>query len=116
MMREQQVYLSVGCHPKKAGLLNFRRLENLKEMILNNPKVVAVGEIGLDYYGRNVPEEEKGQQTIVFKAMLNLAVQHEMPVILHIRGATEEARDILSKVERLVQLSLLSWKSRLFRF
>ena len=61
---------------------------------LNNDKVVAVGEIGLDYYkGKG----NKDKQIELFEKMLNLAEKHSLPVIVHSRKAMQDTYDILKK-------------------
>ena len=59
---------------------------------LNNPKVVAVGEIGLDYYW---VKDNKETQKELFEKMLNLAEKHKLPVIVHAREAIHDTYDIL---------------------
>ena len=50
LLNENDVWIAVGCHPKKVKFLNNRTLQHLDECI-RMPQVVAVGEIGLDYSG-----------------------------------------------------------------
>ena len=61
---------------------------------LENEKVVAVGEIGLDYYHR---KDNKEKQKELFEKMLNLAEKHNLPVIVHSRKAMQDTYDILKK-------------------
>ena len=61
---------------------------------LNNDKVVAVGEIGLDYYHG---KENKEKQIELFEKMLNLAEKHNLPVIVHSRKAMQDTYDTLKK-------------------
>lgn len=61
---------------------------------LNNNNVIAVGEIGLDYYDR---KDNKDRQKELFEKMLNLAEKHELPVIVHSRKAMQDTYDILKR-------------------
>lgn len=83
------IYASVGYHPHDAK--EFRdEIFKLTEM----EGVVAVGEIGLDYY-RNLSPREK--QIDVFKKQLSFAKDMDMPVIIHTRKAFDDALSILKK-------------------
>ena len=67
---------------------------NLLDEQLNNDKVIAVGEIGLDYYW---VKDNKDKQKELFEKMLNLAQKHNLPVIVHAREAIQDTYDILKK-------------------
>ena len=82
------LYAAVGFHPENcAGVTDgdFAALEAL----LDHPKVVAVGEIGLDYYWEENPPREFQQE--VFRRQLALAEKHGLPVIVHDRDAHGDA-------------------------
>lgn len=72
-------------------------LSIVRQLLEDYDRVVAIGEIGLDYSSKN-SKFEKDDQKIVFTLMLNLAVKHDMPVILHVRNANQDARAILTEV------------------
>ena len=61
---------------------------------LSDDKVVAVGEIGLDYYHR---KDNQDKQKKLFENMINLALKHDLPVIVHSRKAMQDTFDILKK-------------------
>lgn len=67
---------------------------SLLDKQLNNDKVIAVGEIGLDYYKG---KENKDKQIELFEKMLTLAETHNLPVIVHSRKAMQDTYDILKK-------------------
>lgn len=67
---------------------------SLLDMQLKNDKVVAVGEIGLDYYHT---KENKDRQKELFEKMLDLAEKHDLPVIVHSRKSMQDTFDILKK-------------------
>ena len=67
---------------------------SLLDSQLENDKVIAVGEIGLDYY---YTKENKDKQKELFEEMLNLARNHDLPVIVHSRSSIQDTFDILKK-------------------
>ena len=87
------VYASVGVHPNDAGDFGENDLNTLRDLALQ-PKVVAIGEIGIDYYWKKVAPDA---QTRAFRAQLELADEIGKPVIIHNRAATEEVMSILSQ-------------------
>jgi TatD DNase family protein len=87
------VYAQVGVHPNDAGDFDASTEAELAELALH-PKVVAIGEIGLDYYWERVPHD---QQWAAFEAQLDLAARLDLPVVLHCRDAHADLRDILRK-------------------
>ncbi|MBQ9757183.1 MAG: TatD family hydrolase [Clostridia bacterium] len=85
------VYASVGVHPSCTGAMTNEDILALKELS-KHPKVVAIGEIGLDYhYDDTEPETQKQW----FRAQLDLAKELDMPVIIHDRESKGECIEIL---------------------
>lgn len=87
------VYAQVGVHPNDSADFGPETIAELVELAAH-PKVVAIGEIGLDYYWERVPH---GQQWAAFEAQLELAARLDLPVVLHCRDAHADLRDILRK-------------------
>lgn len=87
----QNVYAAVGVHPHSAKEVNTMVMEQLKELTLNE-KVVAIGEIGLDFYYDNSPRDIQRKW---FIEQLKLAKELDLPVIIHTRDAAQETFDIL---------------------
>lgn len=85
------VYASVGVHPHSASILDDSTFEKISELA-GKPKVVAIGEIGLDYYYDYSP---KDVQKYWFKRQLDLAVELSMPAIIHDRDAHEDIINII---------------------
>lgn len=86
------VYGAVGIHPHEAKFFRDSDLGLLADW-LTLPRVVAVGEIGLDYYYDHSP---RSMQREVFEKQLHFAYERKVPVILHIRDAHGEMLEILS--------------------
>lgn len=86
------VYAAVGVHPHDAKRLDGAMLAQLRELA-QNPKVVAVGEIGLDYYRDLSPRDV---QRRAFQAQLAWAARLGKPVIIHDRDAHDEIMDALT--------------------
>lgn len=80
------VYAAVGVHPHDAQSFSRQTAAALRKLAAH-PKVVAVGEIGLDYYRNYSPPEA---QRNAFAAQLKLATELELPVIIHCREAAED--------------------------
>ncbi|KAJ3632134.1 hypothetical protein Zmor_019160 [Zophobas morio] len=77
-----EVYAAVGIHPNEAHKVNLLDVEEI-DTLANGEKVVAIGEIGLDYYHDGTKYKE--QQVALFEAQLDVAKKHDLPVSLHIR-------------------------------
>lgn len=80
---EDGVFAALGLHPHEAGSVGERDLEELREL-LPHPKVVAVGETGLDYYRDLAPRD---RQARVFEAQAELAAEAGKPLVVHTRAA-----------------------------
>lgn len=87
------MYGSLGIHPESADTYTEDDLHFIEEHI-NDLKVVAIGEIGLDYYWT---KDNKEKQKELFEYQLKLAERVNKPVIIHSREATQDTIDILKK-------------------
>ena len=87
------VYAAVGSHPDDADHVNGKLLDRYRQMA-SHPKVRAIGEIGLDYHYEDVP---RAQQIIAFEEQIELAEALDLPVIVHMREATEDAMSIVKR-------------------
>ena len=89
----KNMYGAIGIHPEEVD--NYS-LDDIKfiEKNLNNKKVVAIGEIGLDYH---YFKENKEKQIKLFELQLDIANKYKVPVIIHSRDATEDTINILRK-------------------
>ena len=94
------IYATVGIHPHNASRLNGFALDELKRLA-ENPKVVAIGEIGLDYYRNLSPREA---QKKAFETQLSLAKELELPVVIHNREAHVDTLRTLSKFKGRIKV------------
>ena len=91
------IYAAIGIHPHDAISIDIKKaISNLKELA-KNKCVVAIGEIGLDYY-RNISPPDI--QKKVFLAQLELASSLKLPIVIHVRDAYEDAIYILRNFEK----------------
>src|SRR5215213_1142203 len=86
------VYAAAGVHPHDAKLYDEAAERRLLEVLRGSVRVVALGEIGLDYHYDNSPREAQRE---VFARQLRLARRMGLPVIIHSREADEETGEIL---------------------
>ena len=86
-----QVSAAVGIHPNFGKPWNEMLLSDLRRQA-QQPRVVAIGEIGLDYYRQHTPFE---QQRVMFTAQLELAAELILPVVIHNRDASDDLITIL---------------------
>ena len=89
------IYATIGVHPHEVKDMREDDLEHLL-MMSTFPKVVGIGEIGLDYYYDFSP---RATQRLWFRSQLTLAKQLELPVSIHTREAAQETFDILMESE-----------------
>lgn len=92
--KHEFIYASVGIHPEEIEESNYEKdLKEIKELA-KNKKVVAIGEIGLDYYWNS---NNKDLQKQVFLKQIELANELNLPVIIHTRDAIQDTVDIIRK-------------------
>ena len=88
------IYAAVGSHPDAADEVNEEVLEEYRKLVRENPKVKAIGEIGLDYHYEDVPRQRQQQ---AFRAQMALARELGLPVIIHDREAHEDCMNIIGE-------------------
>lgn len=91
--RYSNMYCAIGLHPEN----DLDEIDNVMALIIknkDNPKMVAIGEIGLDYY---YTKENKKEQIEILCKQLELAEKLNLPVIIHSREATGDMLSILKK-------------------
>jgi TatD DNase family protein len=92
VLRHEMLYGAVGIHPSEVMHFREDHLKKIEELASEN-KIVAIGEIGLDFYWEPYDKE---LQKYVLEAQLDIAVSRNLPVILHNREASEELMNIIS--------------------
>jgi len=86
------IYAAVGSHPDAADEINDAVLEEYRNLCKLNPKIKAIGEIGLDYHYEDIPREI---QKKAFRLQLELARELKLPVIVHERDAHEDGMNLV---------------------
>lgn len=91
-----QIYAAVGVHPDSTADMTEEDIETLRSLA-QEKKVVAIGEIGLDYYWDNSPREVQKKW---FERQLELAREVDLPVIIHSREAAKDTMDIMREAAK----------------
>lgn len=87
----ENMYGAVGVHPHEASGFTKADLDTIEEW-LQKPQIVAIGEIGLDYYYDHSPRETQRE---VFLSQLELAYQLKAPIVIHVRDAHGDLTELL---------------------
>lgn len=88
------IYATIGFHPSEIELINDDDIKWLENLIINNEKIIGLGEIGLDYHYN---KDNKERQINLFEKQLQLAEKLNMPVVIHSRDAFRDTYDLLKK-------------------
>ena len=88
------IYAAVGSHPDVADEVNQVVIGEYRRLVQENPKVKAIGEIGLDYHYEDIPRDV---QQAAFQAQMALAAELNLPVIVHERDAHEDGMKIVEE-------------------
>src|SRR5256714_9698213 len=86
------VYAAVGVHPNDARLFDDEAARRIQSLTEQSPRIIAWGEIGLDYHYDNSPRDV---QRDVFRRQLRMAREVSLPVIIHSREADDDTVNIL---------------------
>lgn len=89
-----QAYTSVGWHPENLDHIPSDYIGSLEALLSRSDRIVAIGEIGLDYHYEGYDREK---QLMVFSRQIELAQKHNLPVIVHSREATSDTMEILKR-------------------
>ena len=93
--RHEAVYAAVGVHPHEASTCDANTIDTLK-ILSREPKVVAIGEIGLDYHYDFSPREVQKEW---FAKQIALAVELKLPIIIHDRESHQDVIDIVKAMK-----------------
>ena len=88
------IYAAVGSHPDVADEVNEEVLEEFRKLCKLNPKIKAIGEIGLDYHYEDIPREI---QLKAFRMQMALARELNLPAIVHERDAHEDGMKVVDE-------------------
>ena len=88
------LYAAVGSHPDAADEVDEAVLEEYRALCKHNPKIKAIGEIGLDYHYEDIPRET---QLKAFRAQMALAAELDLPVIVHEREAHADGMAVVDE-------------------
>jgi TatD DNase family protein len=102
--RYETVYACVGIHPLDMAEADDDTLKEI-ERLSEHKKVVAIGEIGLDYYYDTTP---KDKQQRMFRSQIEIAIRRNLPVVVHTRDSMDDA---LSAVDDMIQKNEF-WRSQ----
>ena len=91
--RDEIIYGTIGIHPHESSK-NIITSEQIVENLNENPKIIGIGETGLDFYYNN---SEKDKQIASFKEHIDASIKTNIPLIVHSRNAEEETFDILNE-------------------
>lgn len=92
--RYDYIYAAVGSHPDAADEVDEGVLAEYEKMISENPRIRAIGEIGLDYHYEDIPRDI---QCRAFRLQMELARKLHLPVIVHEREAHEDGMNIVKE-------------------
>jgi hydrolase, tatD family len=92
----ENIYLNISIHPEYANEeIDFDLyLDKIKKILTNNTKIIAIGEIGLDYHYDNTNKEK---QKDLFIKQIKIAQEFNLPIVIHTRDATKDTIDILKQ-------------------
>jgi len=92
-----QIRVALGVHPNEAGVYTPQVGEELKTLAQKDPRVVAIGETGLDFYRDNAPRDKQYES---FTRHLEIAAELKKPFILHCRAAEAEMLEVLRAFQK----------------
>ena len=94
--KDEIIFGTVGIHPHESDTNTIAKNEIVKSL-KENPKIIGIGETGLDYYYNN---SDKEKQITSFKTHIEAAIECDVPIIIHSRDAEDDTFNILSEYKR----------------
>lgn len=89
------IFVTAGIHPDH---FNLDPNDFLRDDVLNNPRVVGIGEIGLDYH---FGTQNRNAQIELFEKQIEIAIEHDLPIAIHTRDAEDDTITILNKYPKV---------------
>ena len=99
----KNIYISYGLHPEEVKENSIFPINEL-EKIIKNPKVIGIGETGLDFYHST---ENKFKQYDIFEAHIEASINYSIPLIIHQRNSEIEIIEVLKKFQKKYNLSVV---------
>lgn len=96
---DPRIFAAVGIHPHEADKVTSADVAKIRELAVNSDKVVAIGEIGLDHYKGF---SDRGNQKKLFRELVSLGIQLDLPLILHNREASADLLEVLNENDSYV--------------
>jgi TatD DNase family protein len=100
-----EVFAIVGAHPENVGGRDYS-ISNFRELAKSSKRVVGIGEIGLDFYWRT---DNKDRQIEMFQKQIYLAIELDLPVVIHNRRAEKEIKKILEELPKAPRGQFHCW-------
>ena len=94
------MYLSYGLHPQSAGHIDVKANADFLENLLQKHKLHAIGEVGFDYFNEEFRAQAATQEEM-FNLQLDLALQYNLPLIIHCRKANEKLFEYSKQLKKL---------------
>ncbi len=98
------IFVTAGIHPEYAGI---NPQEYINPDVLTHPRVVGIGEIGLDYHERS---DNRNEQIKLFESQLEIAREYDMPIAIHAREADDDTAAILTGVRGVMHCFTSGWE------
>ncbi|MBD3231875.1 YchF/TatD family DNA exonuclease [Candidatus Dependentiae bacterium] len=100
--KNHNVFCAVGLHPCDCGINWQKDFEKIKQMIQNKKenKIVAIGETGLDFF--HMPFD-KGRQIYALRSHIELSIEHQLPIIIHVRDAAKDLLRVLKDYKNKIK-------------
>ena len=96
----KKIYLSYGLHPQSAGHINIKENAAFLEQLLQQKKLHAIGEAGFDYFTQDFRDQAATQEEM-FNLQLDLALQYNMPMVIHARKANHKLFEYSRQFKKL---------------
>ncbi|CAM3503292.1 TatD family hydrolase [Pseudostreptobacillus hongkongensis] len=93
-----KMFATIGYHPCDISKYDEDKMKELINISKNNNKIVAIGEIGLDYHWMNDPIEVQKEG---FKKQIELAIENDLPIVIHTREALDDTLEIVKSYPKL---------------
>lgn len=98
-----EIYCSIGIHPNEVSKTKIETVSKLEDLFLKSRKVLAIGEIGLDYFRNN----NKSEQINYFEKQIELSLKLKLPIIVHTRNSDDDLISIIKEYSKYENIKFL---------